>query len=51
MMLRLDPPMGGRGFVPETPAKAETDMETREVKTTARARFFIDSPIGAEVRS
>jgi hypothetical protein len=42
--LKCIDPAGGRGFVPETPAKADADIEIREAKTMARARFFINSP-------
>jgi hypothetical protein len=48
--MRIDP-AGGRGFVPETPAKADADIEIREARITARARFFIEFSWGTEVRS
>src|SRR5580704_1843794 len=49
-LMRIDP-AGGRGFVPETPAKADADIEIREARITARARFFIEFSWGTEVRS
>jgi len=50
MALMCIDPAGGRGFVPETPANADADIEIREAKTTARARFFMISP-GAQRRA